>query len=202
MSAARWSCTMSRNPLGSTTRTGCDGAPGVAAAAMAGDWLAPGGVVWTAAEHPTARRARTSAIALPLTSIARTANRRGGAWRSPCLFDLARSPQSAPGLRPRVLTVLQDLDAVDEHVLHADRILVWLLEGGPIRDGRGVEHDDVREHAVPEQPAPVEPEVGRGQPAQPPHRVLQRDDLLLAHVLAQEPREVAVGARMGRREQK
>ena len=59
-----------------------------------------------------------------------------------------------------------------------------------------VEDDDVGEHALAEEAAAVELEVRGRQAGQPADRLLERDHLLVAHVLAEQPREVAVGARV------
>ena len=95
-----------------------------------------------------------------------------------------------------MLAVLQDDLPVDEHVLHADGVLMRLLERRAIRDRRRIEDRDVGEIAFLQQAAAIEAEVLGGQARQPAHRVRERDHLFLAHVLAEQPREVAVGARM------
>ena len=55
-----------------------------------------------------------------------------------------------------MLAILEDVNAVDEDLLHADGILMWILERRPIRDCRRIEHDDVREVFRLQQPSPIE----------------------------------------------
>ena len=52
-----------------------------------------------------------------------------------------------------MLAVAQSDRAVDEDVAHAGGVLVRLLEGGVVGDGRRVEDDDVGEVAGREAPA-------------------------------------------------
>ena len=96
-----------------------------------------------------------------------------------------------------MLPVLQHLAAIHEDVLHADRVLMRLLERGAVRDRVRVEHDDVGEHAWPQEAARVELEVRRRQAADAAHRLGQRERLLLAHVLPEQAREVAIGPGVG-----
>ena len=98
--------------------------------------------------------------------------------------------------RARVLAVAQHLHAIDEHVAHAGRVLVRLLERGVILDRRRIEDHDVRQHALGEPPAVLDAEVLGGQRGQSADAFFERDELLIAHVPPQQSREVAVGARM------
>src|SRR5205807_9897120 len=75
------------------------------------------------------------------------------------------SPQRSARLGPRVLAILEHLDAVDEDVLHADGVLVRPGIRGPVGDGPGVEDDNIREVAIVQQAAMIQAEVGRGQVA-------------------------------------
>ena len=95
-----------------------------------------------------------------------------------------------------MLAVAEDDHAVDDHVAHAHGVLVRLLEGRAVGDRARVEDDHVGEHAGPEEAALLELEVGRRQAAQPVDRLGEGQGLLLAHVLAEDTREVAVGARV------
>src|SRR5215468_4822917 len=100
------------------------------------------------------------------------------------LFDLPRPPQRAPGLRPGVLAVFQDLRAIDKHVFHADGELMRLLEGGAVGDGLRVEDDDVGEISFLQKSATIELQIGRGQTRQTADRFFEGNDLLFAHVFA------------------
>jgi hypothetical protein len=95
-----------------------------------------------------------------------------------------------------VLAVLQDLRAVDEHVAHADGVLVRVLERRTVGNPGGIEDDNVGEHAFADVASRIELQVCGGQPTQPPHGLLERDDVFLAHVLAEQPGEITVGARV------
>ena len=59
-----------------------------------------------------------------------------------------------------MLAVGQHLRAIDEHVTHSDRVLVRLLERGPIGDRSWIEDGNVGEHAFAKEAAPIEFEVG------------------------------------------
>src|SRR5262245_43943741 len=115
-------------------------------------------------------------------------NIRVHSWRKPSffttLFNLPRPPQRASGLRPGVLAVLQNLRAIDEHVFHADGELVRLLEGGAVGDGLRVEDDDVGEIPLPQKPATIELQIGRGQARQTADRFFKWNDLLFSDVFA------------------
>src|SRR5947199_254724 len=104
--------------------------------------------------------------------------------------------QDLSGQRSGVLAAVHDGDAVDDHRHDPDRILVRLIERGPLGDGLRVEHCDVRPVPRPEE-APGDETDGRRRPAR--HfmdRLGQRQQSQLAHVLPQDPRERAIAARM------
>ena len=75
------------------------------------------------------------------------------------------TPEHVTRAGARVHAVAHDADAVHEHVVHPDRELVRLLERGPIRDRRRVEHDDVRDGTFPHDAAVAHP-----HPASPASR--------------------------------
>ena len=54
----------------------------------------------------------------------------------------------APGGSTGVNAAVDDVDAVDEHVLDAERQLVGILEGGAVADGLRGEDDDIGQHAA------------------------------------------------------
>ncbi len=108
----------------------------------------------------------------------------------------ARAPDHPTRRRARGLAVGQHARPVHEQVMHTRRVLVGVLEGRVIGDRRGIEDDDVGVETGPELAASMEREVAGGQGSELPNRLFQRGDALLAHVLAQQPGEVAVRARM------
>ena len=93
-----------------------------------------------------------------------------------------------------MLPILQHLLAVDEHVHHAARVLHRLLVGRVCADGLRVEHHHVRERAPAEGAAVGEAEVLGGEGGQAADGLGEGDDMVLAHELAEEIGEVAVGA--------
>src|SRR5258708_14255552 len=112
--------------------------------------------------------------------------------------DLPRPPHRAPGLGALVLAVLEHLHAVHEDVLHANRIRMRLLVGGGVGDRRGIEDRQIGVHAGLHEAAAFEAEERRRQAGQAAHRLLERDHLFLANVLAEQSGEAAVGARVRR----
>ena len=76
-------------------------------------------------------------------------------------FCFPGTPQGAAGFGAGVLAVLENLDAVDENVFHADGILMRLVEGCAVRDCRRIEDDHVSEHSFPNQAAVIEAEISR-----------------------------------------
>src|ERR1700741_459116 len=75
------------------------------------------------------------------------------------LVNFAYSPHGTPWLRARVFAVLEHLRAVDEYVLHANGVLVRLLERRLVSDLRRVEHDDIGKHPFANEAAVLELEV-------------------------------------------
>ena len=72
-----------------------------------------------------------------------------------------------------------------------------LLEGGVVPDGSGVEHHHVGVVPGLEPAAPGYAQVGGGQARESANALLQREHLLVAHVLAQKARKGAVRSRVG-----
>src|SRR5215475_7860239 len=119
-----------------------------------------------------------------------------GDGHSSISFNLARPPQRLAWFCAGMFTIFKNLSAVDENVLHSDRVLVGILEGRAVGDRRRIEYHNVREHARFEKTAMVQTQIGRGQSCQSPDGFLERNHLLFTHVLAEQSREVAVGARV------
>src|SRR3984957_4873895 len=99
------------------------------------------------------------------------------------------------------LTLFQRLHAVHPYVLDACGELLRLLVGGMILDGLGIEQYNVREIARPQPAAVFQRQRLRWKRGEFAHRLLQRDDLVIADVFGQHSREVAVGTRMVGRQQ-
>src|SRR4029453_2927986 len=68
-------------------------------------------------------------------------------WSTCSSRSFAGSPECPTGLGIGVLAVLQEPHPVHEDMPHADRVLVWLLEGFAIGNRRRVEDHHVGEHA-------------------------------------------------------
>ena len=81
------------------------------------------------------------------------------------LLQFARAGQRPSWFRPSMLALFQNLHAIDENVLHPNRVLVRFLEGCPVRNYRGVKDNHVGEHPVLNETAVVEAEIRRGQGA-------------------------------------
>ena len=82
------------------------------------------------------------------------------------------------------LAILEREHAIDEDMPHAHRILLRLLEGGPVGDRLRIEDRHVRKVSFLQQTSSLQPQVRRWQIAQPADSLLQRDHLLLADVIA------------------
>jgi len=64
-----------------------------------------------------------------------------------------------------MLAVFKNLHAIDENMLHPNRVLVRCVEGRPVRNCRGIKDDDISKHSVLNETAVVEAEIRRGQGA-------------------------------------
>src|ERR1044071_6510205 len=87
----------------------------------------------------------------------------GDPFGAAALLDLAGTPERLAWFRAGMLSVLEDLRAVDEDVLHADRELLRLCEGRPITDRLRIEDHHVGEHTALQEAAVVQPQVRRGK---------------------------------------
>ena len=65
-----------------------------------------------------------------------------------------------------MFAVFQDLLAVDEDILHPDRVLMRFFEGGAVADPRRIKYHDIGEHPFLEPAAMIQTEVGSRQRAQ------------------------------------
>src|SRR5215472_18301283 len=111
-------------------------------------------------------------------------------------MNLPRAPQGASGFGAGVLAVLDYLDAIYKNVFHPSGVLLRLLKGGAIGNRRGIECDDVGEHALFNETAMVQSEVCGWQAAQSPDRLGHGNHFFVAHVLAENARERSISARM------
>ena len=80
-------------------------------------------------------------------------------------FGFSRARECAAGLRTGVLSIFEDLHAIDKNVFHAGRVLVRLFEGGVIGNCRRIEDNNVSKHSLLEQPAMIEAEIDGRQSA-------------------------------------
>ena len=67
-----------------------------------------------------------------------------------------------------MLTVLQDLRAIYENMLHPNRVLMRLRISRPIADRRRIENNDISKHAFLEITAMIQPQVRGRQCTQAP----------------------------------
>jgi hypothetical protein len=67
-----------------------------------------------------------------------------------------------------MLTVLQDLRAIYENMLHPNRVLMWLRISRTIADRGRIEHNDISKHAFFELAATIQSQVRARQCAQAP----------------------------------
>src|SRR5947207_3395308 len=123
-------------------------------------------------KYTSARRARFS-TGQKLLSVSRR-----------LLADLTRTPQRAARLGAGVLAVFNDLHAIHEHMFHANGVLMRFLECSAIRNRRGIEDNDVGEHAFFNETAMIETEIGGRQCTQSSHRFSQREHLFVPNIFA------------------
>src|SRR5215213_9341487 len=72
-----------------------------------------------------------------------------------------------------------------------------LLEGGGVTDLERIKEDEIRRVSLFDQSAAGKFEMGGGKSGHLAYCFFERDRLPLAHVKAEDPRVVAVGARVG-----
>ena len=101
-----------------------------------------------------------------------------------------------PGRSPVWRPVVEHDAAVDDDGGDADRILERIGERRAIGDRRRIEDHEVGRQPVLDQPAIGDVQLRRGQAAHLVDRLFERDDVFLAHVLAEHARERAEVARM------
>ena len=157
-----------------------------------------------------ARRAAI-AFAKPASSPAPAPAQRYGHPRLAKRFEHQEMPYDAffprphtarPGLAPVCSPSASTCAPLTNTCSHAGRILMRLGVGGVVLDLGRVEHDDVGKVARLQQAPLRQPQVRGRQAGQLADGLFQRNDLLVAHVLAQQAGEVAIGARMRLRQQK
>src|SRR5256714_14058654 len=108
----------------------------------------------------------------------------------------SRTPEPPARPRARELALLQYHLSVYEDVLDAHRRLMGLLERRAIDHGRRIEHGDVGVHPRPHETAIGQTDPLRRQRSHLPHGELEGEQLQVARVVAEDPRERPVGARM------
>ena len=95
-----------------------------------------------------------------------------------------------------MLAILEHLHAVHEHMHHANRVLMRLIEGRTIVNRCGIEHDDVGITRCSDAATIFESPRVSGQLCHATNRIGKTGNLLLAHIPAEKTREVSVGAGM------
>ena len=138
----------------------------------------------------TAGRGRGQPRLLTLASRAAT----GGPRRSV-------DPEADPSTRRRagVLAGVDDERAVDDDVLDAGREAARLVVRRVAPDRRRIEHDEVGQVAVADRAALAQPEPRGGRAGHLADRLLEAEQRLVAHELAEDARVAAVGPRAGLR---
>src|SRR5438132_10617440 len=96
----------------------------------------------------------------------------------------------------RGLAVLDREAAVDDDVLDPDRVPMRIVVRRRIDDACGIEDDQVSASALTHDTPVIEAQPGRGERGHLAHGVGEREDLLVASVPAEHPREGPVGPRM------
>src|SRR5438876_6079550 len=99
-------------------------------------------------------------------------------------------PRQRAGMPP----ALHDGHAVDDDVLDALREALWLLVGRERTNPARVEDDDVGDEAVTEEAAVGQPEPRGGRGRHLADAFGKREQLAIAHELAEDPRVGAVRA--------
>src|SRR5579862_2207166 len=110
---------------------------------------------------------------------------------------VTRPSQSHAGPLPCMIPPV-DYDApVHQNVVDPRGILLRTRKCSCVGDPIGIENDNVSPVSLPQQPTIFQPEPLRGKRSHPPHRILQRQHLLIAHVVPQDPRKRSKVSRMG-----
>src|SRR2546422_8158498 len=109
---------------------------------------------------------------------------------------VARPPESPARPGARDLALFQYHLSVDEHVFDSDGGLVRPLERRAIDHRRRIENRDVGVHARLHEATMSETDALGGERRHLPNRELEREQLEIARVVAQNARERAVGARV------
>src|SRR6202789_982587 len=103
------------------------------------------------------------------------------------------SPDHASGRGSRGYSVLDGHLTVHDDVTHAGAQLVRFLESGMVLDGIRIEHYDVGEGARLQAATIFQGQIVCRQRGELAHGLLDADDMVLAHVLREYAREIAVG---------
>src|SRR2546425_11222973 len=106
----------------------------------------------------------------------------------------SRASEPSTRTRTRELALLEHHFSIHQHVLNADRCLMWLLKRRAVDHARRIEDRDVRVHARTHEAAVDEADALRCERRHLPHREFERHEFLVAHVAAQDAGKRAVGA--------
>lgn len=102
----------------------------------------------------------------------------------------------SPRQRSGMLPLTNHGRPIDKDMLYPGRELMWLRERRVIVNGRGVKYDEISVVIGLDQATLADAQHRRGQPREPPNRILQCDYLLFAHIFTEYSRERPIGARM------
>jgi len=101
------------------------------------------------------------------------------------------SQEPAVSLRRRHSSEERDI-AIHDDVLDAFGIPMRVVVGRGVGHAQRIEHDEVRPRPDPDLAAVGEPQMPRGERGHLPHRVLERQDPLVARVPSEHARERAI----------
>jgi hypothetical protein len=99
----------------------------------------------------------------------------------------------SPGLCAGVISILQNLDAVDKNVDYAGGVLVGFLVGRVILNLRWIENHDIGEIVFLEASPSVQLQVFSRQRSELANRFFQRNQFFFPYEFPQQPGETAVG---------
>src|SRR5688500_10620392 len=91
---------------------------------------------------------------------------------------------------------VEHVHAVDDDVRNPRRVLMRAFVGRVVLDRRRVEHHEIGEEALSDLAAIAQAHLCSGSAGHPVHRIMQTEDLVFAHVLAEHARKGSVGTWM------
>src|SRR5262245_45531922 len=146
---------------------------------------------------PVSRSSGCAATAAPIANAA-IAPQRSAPRACTALSRSRKAAAVNDGARPLagVPPVVEDDAAVDDHGRDADGILERIGEGGAVGDRRRIENHEIGGEPVFDQTAVADVQLRRREAAHLVHRLLERDHMLFADVLAEHAGERPEAARV------